>query len=102
MLEFRGTITACNLIDIGYRGPPYTWNNNRDPPTFVQERLDRALATTEWLTLFGFKEATHIPTLKSDHLAIQVDFQCLLPKSQRKSNYSDLKKNGAINPSVNR
>jgi exonuclease III len=86
MMDFRDTITACSLIDIGYRGPPYTWNNNRDPPAFVQERLDRALATSEWLTLFGFKEAIHIPTSKSDHLAIQVDFHKSAPqKPKRKS-----------------
>ena len=85
-MDFGDTITACSLIDIGYRGPPYTWNNNRDPPAFVQERLNRALATSEWLTLFGFKEATHIPTSKSDHLAIQVDFHKFASqKPKRKS-----------------
>ena len=87
MLEFRDTITACNLIDIGYRGPPYTWNNNRDPPAFVQGRLNRALATAEWLTLFGFNEATHIPTSKSELSNTGRLARIYYPKTKEKVNF---------------
>ena len=33
-------------------GYPFTWERSRGEPNWVEERLDRALATREWLNNF--------------------------------------------------
>ncbi|GMY33608.1 hypothetical protein FCV25MIE_28850, partial [Fagus crenata] len=57
--------------------PPFTWHNNRDPPAFVQEQIDRAIANEEWMSLFGRGPAHHIPTSKSNHPITLVVLQTL-------------------------
>jgi len=37
-------LSICNLADLGYRGPKFTWTNKRSPGEFIKARLDRALA----------------------------------------------------------
>uniref|UniRef100_A0A2N9HN71 Reverse transcriptase domain-containing protein n=1 Tax=Fagus sylvatica TaxID=28930 RepID=A0A2N9HN71_FAGSY len=72
ILEFQDAVNACNLVDLGYRGASYTWNNNRDDVANVQGRLDRALATSTWLDWFPQYSVTHCPGSVSDHLAVVV------------------------------
>ena len=52
MQQFRATLLQCRLVDLGFQGNIYTWNNGRDGDDFVQERLDRACATVEWRDMF--------------------------------------------------
>ena len=52
MQQFRATLLQCRLVDLGFQGNIYTWNNGRDGVDFVQERLDRACATVEWRDMF--------------------------------------------------
>nr|POE60896.1 hypothetical protein CFP56_31321 [Quercus suber] len=40
---FNDLLTNCNLMDLGYCGPRFTWTNKRDNG-LVMKRLDRALA----------------------------------------------------------
>ena len=52
MAEFREALNDCLLLDLGYQGYEFTWTNNRDPPKCVDERLDRGVATSQWMDLF--------------------------------------------------
>jgi hypothetical protein len=52
MESFRSTLAACNLGDLGYRVSKFTWCNQRNSEEFIQESLDRALATTSWCSQF--------------------------------------------------
>ena len=65
-------MNAGNLVDLGYRGASYTWNNNRDDAANIQGRLDRALATSAWLDWFPTYSVSHCPGSVSDHLALVV------------------------------
>lgn len=38
-LGFRGFVQSCGLIDIGFSGAQYTWNNRRSGSTNIQEQL---------------------------------------------------------------
>ncbi|MCI09107.1 endonuclease/exonuclease/phosphatase family protein, partial [Trifolium medium] len=49
---FRQAVNDCDLSDIHLQGYPYTWVKSRGEPHMVEERLDRAMATPEWLQLF--------------------------------------------------
>ncbi|KAJ4825000.1 hypothetical protein Tsubulata_028177 [Turnera subulata] len=45
--RFRGCVDSCQLEDLGFQGPKYTWRRG-----LVWERLDRALASQSWLQAF--------------------------------------------------
>ncbi|GAU32101.1 hypothetical protein TSUD_358070 [Trifolium subterraneum] len=49
---FRNAVADCNLTDIYLEGHPYTWNKSRGTTRAIEERLDRALANSLWLSLF--------------------------------------------------
>ncbi|KAF8408750.1 hypothetical protein HHK36_004818 [Tetracentron sinense] len=54
MMNFREASTDCQFIDMGYMEVDFTWNNMREDEENIQERLDRALATTSWLDRLCF------------------------------------------------
>lgn len=51
-----------NLHDLGFHGPPFTWQRER---TF--ERLDRAISNSAWLQSFPNCLVTHLVRIKSNH-----------------------------------
>jgi hypothetical protein len=70
MENFRKVLSDCNLFDLGFRGPGWTYNNKQEGRDNVRARLDRAVASPAWSDYF--KEATveHICSSRSDHLPI--------------------------------
>jgi hypothetical protein len=50
---FREALEECGVEDLGYEGDMFTWRNNQfTGGSFIRERLDRAVANTEWRALF--------------------------------------------------
>lgn len=45
--RFAHCIFDCNLLDLGYKGPLFTWRSGN-----LKERLDRALCDSQWQALF--------------------------------------------------
>ncbi|XP_026395991.1 uncharacterized protein LOC113290621 [Papaver somniferum] len=45
---FNDFIQMNHLIDLGYKGPAYTWTNGREIKGLIRQRLDRVLANPEW------------------------------------------------------
>lgn len=64
---FISFINNNGLLDLGFSGSKYTW---RRGTLFV--RLDRALATTSWLTLFPHSSVHHLAQVLSDHRPLQL------------------------------
>lgn len=52
MQEFRIVLLHCGLIDLGFMGNRFSWNNGREGDAYVQLRLDQAYATLEWREIF--------------------------------------------------
>jgi len=71
---FKNTIIVCNLQDLGYHGVPYTWANNHDPTTHIQSRLDRFLASNEWIQCYPNYNNKHLLKFKSNHCPILLEF----------------------------
>ena len=67
VMEFRSVLLHCDLVDFGFQGNIFIWNNRRPGDAFVQERLDRACATSKWSELFPHAKVTHIQSSYSDH-----------------------------------
>jgi hypothetical protein len=71
---FKDSINSCGLQDLGYKGDIFTWNNRQQDNHFIKARLDRFLATNDWINLFPNFFNTHLLRYKSDHNPILLDF----------------------------
>jgi hypothetical protein len=64
---FKNFIDHHGLVDIGFARNPYTWFNNRNGFATIKERLDRALASLDWVHLHPEFSLIHLPASISDH-----------------------------------
>ena len=46
--EFGSTLDSCGLLDLGFRGYPFTWNNKRPGRANTRQRLDRVVSNIGW------------------------------------------------------
>jgi hypothetical protein len=67
MVIFRETMDFCQLQDMGFSGPKYTWCNRREGLDFMEERLDRGFANQNWFDLYPDAKMQVIPACTSDH-----------------------------------
>uniref|UniRef100_A0A2N9I0P4 Reverse transcriptase domain-containing protein n=1 Tax=Fagus sylvatica TaxID=28930 RepID=A0A2N9I0P4_FAGSY len=86
MQDFRDAIDSCGFIDLGFVGEPFTWCNNRLGSATIWERLDRGLATAEWMSMFPNASLHHIDNGTSDHCPLWLNLVATNPahSSQRR------------------
>lgn len=73
MQEFFIALLICGLVDWGFQGNIYTWNNGCLGYAFVQERLDRAYASLKWRVLFPHAKVSHIQASYFDHVPVLIN-----------------------------
>lgn len=76
--HFNHTINICNLLDLGFNGPKFTWTNRRKINP-IDKRLDRAFGNDEWVTKFLNSSIWHLARISSDHASILRTFHNLPP-----------------------
>uniref|UniRef100_A0A2N9GC57 CCHC-type domain-containing protein n=1 Tax=Fagus sylvatica TaxID=28930 RepID=A0A2N9GC57_FAGSY len=85
--EFRNCLNACNMIDLGFSSPKYTWSNCHDMNYLIMERLDKVLANPDWRILFPEASVTHLTRTHSDHCSVLLtlcpNIPCILPRPFR-------------------
>ncbi|XP_073121701.1 uncharacterized protein [Henckelia pumila] len=67
---FRSAVEESGLEDLGMKGNWFTWERSRGIDFFVEERLDRAMATPIWLNLLLMAEVSNLEVVSSYHNAI--------------------------------
>jgi len=72
MTIFNNFVNSCNLIDLSYNGPRFTWTNKRDTG-LIMKRFDRLLANSHWKLLFEETNVLHLPRTSSNHHPILVN-----------------------------
>ena len=72
---FKQTINNCNLLDLGFNGPKFTWTNKRKNNP-IYERLDRGFGNGDWFDAFPNSCIWHLTKITSDHAPVL----CLLDK----------------------
>ena len=70
---FKKFIDHFGMIDVGFVGNPFTWNNNRKGVENIKERLDRGLASPAWIHLHLDLSLLHLPAINSDHNLITLN-----------------------------
>ena len=65
--NFRQALDECALMDLGFVGPKFTWNNGRAGEDHVRERIDRGICNKEWRDLFPMVRVHHLTSSVSDH-----------------------------------
>ncbi|XP_019163170.1 PREDICTED: uncharacterized protein LOC109159522 [Ipomoea nil] len=83
--DFNEWIFREGLVDLGFRGPSFTWTRGIDTPTFKGARLDRTLCNVEWSLRFPDTTVNHLPRIGSDHSSLLIS---TASSSLRKSSYS--------------
>ncbi|KAM1698180.1 hypothetical protein ACFX14_029348 [Malus domestica] len=66
MRDFREFVAQNELMDLGFVGYPFTWQNNQEAKP-IQQRLDRGLATMGWQNLYPENTIRHVVLEGSDH-----------------------------------
>uniref|UniRef100_A0A2N9GZI9 Reverse transcriptase domain-containing protein n=1 Tax=Fagus sylvatica TaxID=28930 RepID=A0A2N9GZI9_FAGSY len=89
MQRFRDAIDDCGFLDLGYHGPSFTWTNNRGGD-MTWERLDRALATPEWLMLFPTTKVHHLDGRWSDHKPILMSTEPLRTPTRKLFRFEEM------------
>jgi hypothetical protein len=64
---FRNAVGDCDLTDIHLEGYPYTWVKSMGTPNIIEERLDRAMANSEWLIMYPDTKLVNIIASHSYH-----------------------------------
>ena len=72
MFEFQEALKDRYPCDLGFKGPKYMWNNGKDGTAFTKERLDRAIATFEWCSMFSAMDVNVLAKRISNHHPILV------------------------------
>lgn len=67
MAGFREMVDVCGLYDLGYEGRRWTFERRVAGGSYCRVRLDRALATADWSTLFSLAIVSHHTAAASDY-----------------------------------
>ena len=70
MQGFRDALDFCRLKDLGFNGFPFTWCNRRPGNQNVWIRLDRGVATVDWILKYPTSRIHHLDAFHSDHKPI--------------------------------
>lgn len=74
MDRFKEALEGCELDDLGFSGDVYTWRNKQiKGSTHIRERLDRAVAYTDWCMCFPMMHVKNGDTYHSDHRPMVID-----------------------------
>ena len=86
---FRSNI--CGFKDLGYCGPNFTWCNMQEGENRVYLRLDRALATNDWINHFNGTRVLNLVDSTFDHCALLIaDPLAVQPSRKRRFHFEEM------------
>lgn len=86
MKGFRSAVNTCGFKDLGFTGPRFTRCNMQEREDRVYLRLDRALATQNWIDNYREVRVHHIVDSTSDHFTLLIS-DSFAPQPPRKRQF---------------
>ena len=74
MQIFRDILDKCGFMDLDFVGFSFTWHKHY-PNFTIWERLDWAIATNEWFSMFAGTKVHHLDVTSSDHKALWISLE---------------------------
>ena len=71
---FNDTMSNCNLHDLGYTRNKFTWADNQVSKNYIQDRLDRFMATDAWMEKYHDYTNKHLLKYSLDHYPMILAF----------------------------
>ena len=75
MRDFREALDECGFADLGYVEQKYTWYKQLTGGVTVWERLDKAVANNDWISLYPGTMVKHLECGFSDHKPIIIHLE---------------------------
>ena len=72
-LLFKECLDKCNMVDMGFSGPKYTWTNRREVSSLIQVRIDRFFMNPSWYLLYPDAQVSHLTRCHSDHYLVLME-----------------------------
>ena len=72
-LLFKEVLDCCNMIDMGFVGPRFTWTNKQNVNALVQERIDRFFVNPKWYGAHPDARVTHLTRCVFDHCLVLLE-----------------------------
>ena len=72
-LLFKDCLDKCNMVDMGFSGPRYTWTNRREISSLIQERIDRFFMNISWCQLYPDAKVSHLTKCHLDHCPVLME-----------------------------
>ena len=69
-------VDVCGLVDLGYTGTDWTFERRVTGGSYTRARLDRALASPEWIEDYPTAVVRHMHAVKSDHTPLFLVMEC--------------------------
>ena len=85
--EYRECMDCCNMLDLSFSSPKFTWPNHKGIGDLIQERLDRCWVNPSWKALYPKASVSHLAHLNSDHCPLLL--KLLEPPPSRRTEHSD-------------
>lgn len=74
-LLFKECLDKCNMMDIGFAGPRFTWTNRREVQALIQERIYRYFVNPSWCVMYLDAKVTHLTWCHLDHYPVLLELQ---------------------------
>lgn len=65
--DFVFCVNSCDLMDVNFKGSPFTWWNRRIDNECIFKRLDSLFVNQELMGIFGGVDVEHLARTGSDH-----------------------------------
>ena len=90
MLLFREALVECGLYDLSFIGKKFTWLKHYPNGGSIWERLDRAVFSAVWFSLFPATKVRTLSCVSSNHSPIFILPDGIAPKKQKPWRFEQL------------